>query len=204
MSQVSSAADDERGGEQPAPRAPDRGRERDARTGQASAALRVQQQARWVELQLQRAMERGDFDDLPGHGKPLRDLGREHDPDWWLRRLVEREQLTVLPPALQLRKDDAELDAHLDRITTEREVRSELDDFNRRVRHARMQLQGGPPVITPLRDVEAEVAAWSARRDGRRAARAEALRARREADEADGADGAARRTRPWWRRHRRC
>lgn len=177
-----------------AARAPDRGRERDARTGQASAALRVQHQARWVELQLQRAMERGDFDDLPGYGKPLRDLGREHDPDWWLKRLVEREQLTVLPPALQLRKDDADLEAHLDRLPTEREVRYEVDDFNRRVRHARMQLQGGPPVITPLRDVDAEVEAWRSRRAERRAAQAEVLRVQREAEQAE------RRARRWWRR----
>ncbi|WP_442940266.1 DnaJ family domain-containing protein [Nocardioides sp. B-3] len=32
------------------------------------------------------AQERGDFDDLPGAGKPLRGLGTEHDP-----RLVAEE-----------------------------------------------------------------------------------------------------------------
>jgi hypothetical protein len=31
-----------------------------------------------------------------------------------------------------------------------------------------MQLQGGPPVITKTRDVEAEVAAWQERRRARR------------------------------------
>ena len=56
-------------------------------------------------------MERGDFDDLPGYGKPIEDLGVEHDPDWWIKKLVEREQIAILPPALALRKDDAELDA---------------------------------------------------------------------------------------------
>ena len=61
-------------------------------------------------------MERGEFDDLPGAGKPIEDLGDQHDPDWWLKQLIEREKITgSLPPALELRKEDAELDALLDR-----------------------------------------------------------------------------------------
>ena len=100
-------------------------------------------------------------------------LGSDHDPDWWVKRLVEREQISVLPPALELRKEDAELEQHLDRITAESEVREELEGFNARVRRARMQLLGGPPVITPERDVEAEVEAWH----GRRTTRIEAQRA---------------------------
>ena len=63
-------------------------------------------------------MARGDFDDLPGQASRSSDLGSQHDPDWWLKKLIEREQITgVLPPALQLRKDDAELDAKLDAAT---------------------------------------------------------------------------------------
>ncbi len=145
--------------------------ERDRRTGRSAAAARMHHQATWVDLQLRQAMERGDFDDLPGAGKPIEGLGATHDPDWWIKRLVERERVTgVLPAALQLRKDDAELDAALDRITAEREVRSELEDFNRRVVAARRQLEGGPPVITPTRDVDAEVEQWRARRRARHAA----------------------------------
>ena len=133
------------------------------RPAQSPAEARIRHQAHWVDLQIQRAIERGDFDNLPGAGKPLPDL--DTGPDWWLRKLVEREHITgVLPEALQLRKDDAELDALLDRQTREQDVRDELETFNRRVVNARRQLQGGPPVITPLRDVEAEVAAWRARR----------------------------------------
>ena len=75
-------------------------------------------------------MERGDFDDLPGYGKPIEDLGVEHDPDWWIKKLVERENIAILPPALALRKEDAELDGRLDRINVESEVRREVEDFN--------------------------------------------------------------------------
>ena len=146
-------------------------KERDARTGGAAAANRMREQARYVDLQIQQAVERGDFDDLPGLGKPIENLGGDHDPDWWLKRLVEREQITgVLPPALQLRTDDAQLDDRLDRITTEREVRAELEDFNDRVRKARIQPLGGPPMVTQERDVDAELERWSARRAARHAA----------------------------------
>lgn len=150
-------------------RAADREPTRDGRTGGSSAAARIQEQARWVDLQVSEAMRRGEFDDLPGTGKPIDDLTGSHDPDWWLKKLIERERITgVLPDALQLRKDDLGLDAHLDRLGTEREVRRELEEFNQRVRRARMQLEGGPPVITPERDVEAEVTAWEERRAARR------------------------------------
>ena len=141
-----------------------RRRLRDERTGNDAAANRIHHQARWVDLQIQQAMERGEFDDLPGAGKPLGDLGSPYDRDWWLRKLVEREQITgVLPPALQLRKEDAELDDELDRETAEQVVRRILEDFNRRVVEARRQLQGGPPVVTRTRDVDAEVERWRRR-----------------------------------------
>lgn len=171
--------------------------ERDDRTGRSAAAARIAQQATWVDLQVRQAMERGEFDDLPGQGKPIEDLGVEHDPDWWVKKLVERENIALLPPAIALRKEDAELEARLDAITVEREVRRELEDFNRRIVENRRQLQGGPPVITPERDVDAEVAAWTARRT----ARVEAQRAAREAAEPPP------RERTWWagrrsRRHR--
>ena len=144
---------------------PDRTPERDRRTGRAAAARRIEQQQSWVDLQIRQAMERGEFDDLPGAGKPIRDLGTHHDPDWWVKQLVEREKITgVLPAALQLRKDDLELDDLLDRLTSELEVRRELEDFNRRVVHARRQIEGGPPVVTPTRDVDAEVGRWRERR----------------------------------------
>ena len=147
----------------------DRSPERDERTGRAAAAQRMQRQHEWVDLQIKEAMARGDFDDLPGAGKPIKNLGTQHDPDWWVKQLVEREKISgVLPPALQLRKDDAELDTKLDRHTAESEVRRELEEFNARVMKARYTPVDGPPLVTMPRDVEAEVDAWRARRLARR------------------------------------
>lgn len=126
---------------------------------------RPEDQTLWVDQQIRAAMARGEFDDLPSAGKPLPHIDAAADPDWWLRQFIERENITgVLPEALQLRKDDAALDAQLDALRSEESVRTALEDFNRRVVAARRQLQGGPPVVTPLRDVEAEIVAWRERR----------------------------------------
>lgn len=141
-----------------------------------AAEERIKHQDTWVDLQVRQAMARGDFDGLPGYGKPL-DLSDADDPDWWTRRLVEREGISVLPPALQVRKDDAELDDRLDGTTAEAEVRRLLEEFNAAVRAARWQPLGGPPMITRERDVEAEVERWRTRLAARRQAAAQAAAA---------------------------
>ncbi len=163
---------------------------------EAARARRAEHRTLWLDLKVRQAIERGEFDDLPGAGKPLPDLDGNHDPDWWLKKLIAREKITgALPPALQLRKDDAELDARLDQETTEAAVRHLVDDFNSRVVEARRQLLGGPPVITPTRDPNAEVDRWRARRTERR----ERLRTERAAQAAQE----ERRSRSrWWRRPR--
>ena len=182
-----------------APRRIDRSRhedERDDRTGRSAAQERIRNQTRWVDLQVQRAMERGEFDDLPGAGKPLA-LPDKHDPDWWVKQLIEREKITgIAPPAIGLRKEDAELDGLLDREATADGVRRVVEDFNARIVEARRQLTGGPPVVTPTRDVDAEVEAWRERRAERRARAAEQT-----ARDAAPSQRPGRRTR-WWHRQR--
>jgi len=181
----------ERSDDEPAQR--DRPPELDERTGRSAAAARIQNQASWVDQQIRVAMAKGEFDDLPGAGKPIKDLGGQHDPDWWLKKLVEREQITgVLPPSVQLRKDDAELDARLDALNVEAEVRRELEDFNARVIAARYRPPEGPPLITMPREVDAEVESWRERRTARRAQQAEAARRARSAVPPP--------RRRWWRR----
>jgi hypothetical protein len=81
----------------------------------------------------------------------------------------------------------------MDAAASEGAVREMLQDFNARVVEARRQLQGGPPVVTPLRDVDAEVAAWHARREAR-------YRAATEAREREAAERAAM----TWRQRRRA
>jgi hypothetical protein len=161
-------------GEDPAPdtsRAPDAD-DVAAETSPPPRGRRPEDQTLYVDGQVRAAIARGDFDDLPLAGKPLPPRVYRHDPDWWLKQLIERENVSgVLPPALALRREDAELDDLLDTTGSEERVREMLADFNRRVVEARRQLQGGPPVITATRDVEHEVRLWRERLRRRAAAR---------------------------------
>ena len=118
-----------------------------------------------VDYLVRDAMAQGKFDNLKYSGKPIPGLGERYDPDWWVKGLIQREQLSGLgPKAILLRTEDAGLDAKLDAMYSEKQVRETLEDFNARVIDARRQLQGGPPVITKTRDVDVELERWRQRR----------------------------------------
>lgn len=146
-----------------------------------------------VEYLIRDAMAQGKFDNLKYAGKPIPGLGERYDPDWWVKGLIQREHLSGLgPKAILLRTEDAELDANLDALYSEKQVRDLVEDFNARVIDARRQLQGGPPVITKTRDVGIELERWRERR----AAAAEATA------KAAAAAAAKKRVtkRSWWHR----
>lgn len=166
-----------------------------AQRGPGENGLTHAMRATVIDAIIEQAIRRGEFDDLPGTGKPLEGLDGPYDPDWWIRRKIETEKLRGLgPPALTLRVEDAELDDRLDELASESEVRDALEEFNERVVEARRQLLGGPPVITPTRDVEAEVDAWRERRAERQAAE----RPQRADREASAGGAAPPRRRRWW------
>ena len=45
-----------------------------------------------AEQAIREAMESGEFDDLPGAGKPIPGAGQPDDPLWWVRRWIERDR----------------------------------------------------------------------------------------------------------------
>jgi uncharacterized small protein (DUF1192 family) len=79
---------------------------------------------------------------------------------WWVKNLVRREQLSVLPPALELlRKVEAEL-ARLWKVRDEAAVRSRIALLNAEIAKTNATLTQGPPTrLAPL-DVEAIVQDW--------------------------------------------
>jgi hypothetical protein len=52
-----------------------------------------------ADRRIREAMEAGQFDDLPGAGKPIPDLAEPHDELWWVRKWLARNDV----PAADLR-----------------------------------------------------------------------------------------------------
>lgn len=46
-----------------------------------------------AQKRIDEAMARGEFDNLPGEGKPFAWAGGVYDPDWWLKDTLRREKL---------------------------------------------------------------------------------------------------------------
>src|SRR4051812_13838976 len=106
----------------------------------------------WIEAQIRVAMEEGAFDNLPGAGKPLPD--QDLDPDWWVKQLMQREQVSWLPPALEFkRKVEAELVA-IGKLDDEATVRHRLAALNAGIAKANATTIEGPPTSLATLDVE--------------------------------------------------
>lgn len=46
-----------------------------------------------VERRIREAMERGEFDDLPGAGEPLPGAGEPYDEMWWVKAWLKRNDI---------------------------------------------------------------------------------------------------------------
>jgi hypothetical protein len=114
----------------------------------------------WIEAQIRVAMEDGAFDNLPGAGKPLPNLGQEYDPLWWVKQLVQREQISMLPPSLELlRKVETEL-AAIEKVDDEATVRRRLAALNVEIAKVNATVVEGPPTRLGTLDVDQVVAQW--------------------------------------------
>ena len=118
----------------------------------------------FVEQQIREAMEEGAFDNLQGKGQPIADLGREYDPDWWAKKLIEREKVSITPPALALRRTVEQTLERLAQRRDEAEIRRTIEGLNAQIRTLNATVAEGPPTnLAPL-DVEAIVRQWRQRR----------------------------------------
>jgi hypothetical protein len=118
-----------------------------------------------IDRRIREAQEQGEFDNLPGLGKPLPDHGRDYDEDWWVKDWIRRENVTgLLPPSLAVRREAEDLLEIVDRRTTEAAVREFVAGVNDKIRKARAGLLDGPPVVLPLFDADKIVRIWRERR----------------------------------------
>jgi hypothetical protein len=114
----------------------------------------------WIEAQIRVAMEAGAFDNLPGAGKPLPNFGQEYDPLWWQKQLVQREQITMLPPSLELLRKVAEELAAIEKLHDEATVRRRIAALNVEIAKVNATVVEGPPTRLGTLNVDQVVAQW--------------------------------------------
>ncbi|GAA1208746.1 DUF1992 domain-containing protein [Prauserella alba] len=159
----------------------------------------------WVEKQIREAQERGEFDALPGAGKPLTGLDRD-----WLSTYVEREGLSIdaaLPEPLRLRKEIENLPSAAAALRSEDEVREVVRELNLRIA-AWIRSGEGPRIRLKPVDVDDVLDEWRRAHDRPRPAATDVSpgtpgeESRSEEERAEEPGPAPRRRRRWWRRRR--
>jgi len=121
----------------------------------------------WIEEQIQDAQRGGEFDRLEGKGRPIPGIEAPYDPLWWVKKLLEREKISMLPLALEVR---AKVDKGLDAVwalATEAHVRERVGAINAEIARANRTTAAGPPTTLAPLDVDDILAEWRRRRPAR-------------------------------------
>ncbi len=117
----------------------------------------------YVEQQIREAQEAGEFDNLPGAGKPIPGIDEPLDEWWWIKQRIRREKLSLLPPGLQIRVDVEKTLARIESLLSEDSVRREVTTLNEKICRANRTAVWGPPSTTMPLDVEVVVQKWRQR-----------------------------------------
>jgi len=117
-----------------------------------------------AEERIRVAQEEGQFENLPGFGKPIPGIDEPHDELWWVKEKLKREQISSLPPALAIRLDVEKTRAVIATLASEAAVRQEVLALNGRIRQAAFGVTWGPPVDVLQLDVNEVVAMWQTTR----------------------------------------
>lgn len=114
----------------------------------------------FAEQKIREAQEAGEFDHLPGLGQPLSSLDEPDDELWWIKQKLRRERLSLLPPALQIRREVELFLQRLRALPSEAVVRREVQALNARIREVHFTSVWGPPNTTLPLEVESVLERW--------------------------------------------
>ena len=119
---------------------------------------------RIAESKIEQAIQEGELDDLPGFGRPFEFDELTYDENWWIKSKSRREQLTVLPPALVLRREVDRRIGKIFEMRNESEVRAAIVQLNDFIRRSNTAILWGPPSDAIEFDVDQFVGKWRDRR----------------------------------------
>ncbi|WFE54188.1 DUF1992 domain-containing protein [Micromonospora sp. WMMD1155] len=117
-----------------------------------------------VEAQIRGAVQRGEFDDLPGMGKPIPGRGTPYDESWWIKSFLEREALPsdlLLPTPLHLRRRIEQIPDEVRDLPTEQSVRDVVGQLNAQI-VAWLRNPDGPRVVVRPVNVDEVLRRWRA------------------------------------------
>jgi hypothetical protein len=118
----------------------------------------------FIEERIQEAYAAGEFENLPGFGKPIPGIDQPHDEDWWLKEKLKRENLSALPPGLAIRVEVHKTLQRIWMLSTEASVRAAVEELNAKIRKANYGALWGPPSTTMPLETDEVVARWRERR----------------------------------------
>jgi hypothetical protein len=104
----------------------------------------------FVEEQIRQAQAEGEFENLPGFGRPIPSLDEPHDENWWLRQKLRRENLSALPPGLAIRVEVHKALEEIWTLADEAAVRRAVEAINVKIRAANFSHRGPPSTTMPL------------------------------------------------------
>jgi len=97
-----------------------------------------------VEKRIKDAQERGDFEDLPGHGEPINIEDNSHIPEDMRLTYKILKNADCLPPELQLRKEIRQMEDLLEGIPDEKEKYRQIKKINYKIMQLNMMGRGSP------------------------------------------------------------
>jgi hypothetical protein len=118
----------------------------------------------FAERKIREAQAEGEFDSLPGFGKPIPNLDGPDDENWWIKNKLREEGLVILPPILEARRDIEKTLEAVRSMHSEHQVRMALGALNERIRAAHFSPASGPADGVRSVDGEAVVAKWRSSR----------------------------------------
>ena len=118
----------------------------------------------FTEKQIEAARKEGLFDDLPGKGKPLAPTRARSDRLWWTKKLMQREGISILPPALEIRKTVEQEMTRIMTLRSEQKVRESVAALNEKILYVNRNNVSGPPTTQAALDAETVVEKWRAAR----------------------------------------
>ena len=97
-----------------------------------------------VEKRIKEAQERGEFDNLPGHGEPIQIEDDSHIPEDLRLAYKILKNADCIPPELQLQKEIRQMEDMLEGIPDEKEKYRQIKKINYKIMQLNMMRKTSP------------------------------------------------------------